>query len=564
MRSLSGRRRPLLVAFGLLFAACGSTPTPTIAPETTATMRPTVAATISPVPPTPVPTPTPGPGYFVAAGVTPGWEDEFWALEPPVPLRDGRVMFLKESERYAQIFDPETTTFARTGQFASGSMSLPKGLQLSDGRVLVIDELVDRSVEVWDPATNLFSLVARAPAERSAVQLLPDGRVLFAGGQDVATSRELAQAWVFDPVEATFSPTGPMAYRSRESQSAVLRDGRILIIGGGTQPQIYDPATGSFVATSRMVQAPFPYGTAITLTDGRVFFLDRSGTRSVPEIYDAATDSFAKVTAPMILPARTGESAVLLADGRVLIVGGTARGGPPHYAYLNHGVRNAEIFDPATGRFYSAGNMVSAHEWQSMASLADGRAIVVGGTGSPYSVEFYVPLGMSWEPPVSQPTAARTRRPLPTPTPSPLASGCVGASTESHRLFYAHAAAGLGFTVYCAPLTAKGWGLSTLAGAEYSYWIGGDAGRIFLRYRYSNTKQWVQICQGAIAPTDCAGDTGVLGRARFGPLSGELHSTADGFAIWVAPGTSRAYILVGHNMTQSDVVGFASNLVPVR
>ena len=63
-----------------------------------------------------------------------------------------------------------------------------------------------------------------------------------------------------------------------------------------------------------------------------------------------------------------------------------------------------------------------------------------------------------------------------------------------------------------------------------------------------------------IAATDCAGDTGSLGAASFGGLSGQLYSTADGFAIRVAPGTNQAYSLVGHNVTQSTLVSIGASL----
>jgi len=56
------------------------------------------------------------------------------------------------------------------------------------------------------------------------------------------------------------------------------------------------------------------------------------------------------------------------------------------------------------------------------------------------------------------------------------------------------------------------------------------------------------------------GNMGALGTASFGGLSGELDSTADGFAIRVAPGTNQAYSLVGHNVTQSTLVSIGASL----
>ena len=79
-------------------------------------------------------------------------------------------------------------------------------------------------------------------------------------------------------------------------------------------------------------------------------------------------------------------------------------------------------------------------------------------------------------------------------------------------------------------------------------------------YQYRSTAIRLEVCEGTFAATDCSGNTGAIGTASFGGLSGELDSTADGFAIRVAPGTSQAYTLVGHNVTQSALVGIGAAL----
>ena len=74
--------------------------------------------------------------------------------------------------------------------------------------------------------------------------------------------------------------------------------------------------------------------------------------------------------------ARGLHAAALLPDGRVLISGGD--GNDPAAPPLE-----TEIFDPATGRFSSAGNLMTARDSHSAVTLTDGRILVVGGEVPP-------------------------------------------------------------------------------------------------------------------------------------------------------------------------------------
>jgi hypothetical protein len=88
--------------------------------------------------------------------------------------------------------------------------------------------------------------------------LLPDGKVLIAGGRDRADGlgREGASAELYDPARGTFARTGDMT-RARSGHSAtLLLNGKVLIAGGtvgieyiGTA-ELYDPATGTFSQTA--------------------------------------------------------------------------------------------------------------------------------------------------------------------------------------------------------------------------------------------------------------------------------------------------------------------------
>lgn len=69
---------------------------------------------------------------------------------------------------------------------------------------------------------------------------------------------------------------------------------------------------------------------------------------------------------------RFGQAAVLLDDGRVLIVGGT--GG-------SELIPDSEIFDPVSNTWEFGGRNVNRRGFATGTLLPDGRVIVVGGSG---------------------------------------------------------------------------------------------------------------------------------------------------------------------------------------
>ena len=73
---------------------------------------------------------------------------------------------------------------------------------------------------------------------------------------------------------------------------------------------------------------------------------------------------------------RERQTATLLADGRVLIVGGIGQRAPD---FSDVAVVEAEIWDPAMGSFSSAGPDAAGRALHTATLLSDGRVLIVGG-----------------------------------------------------------------------------------------------------------------------------------------------------------------------------------------
>jgi hypothetical protein len=256
-------------------------------------------------------------------------------------LADGRVLVAGGLEygnntvvasTTAQIYDPVSKSFSDTGALVAGS-SRAKATLLGDGTVLLAGgndasfrEFGGQGVlpQVYDPGTGTFTgVLGHVPRPGVAVATLPDGKALLVGQMDLRA--DAAAAALFDPATLRFTDVGPTAYRE-SATITVLKDGRALIAAGGTSSaEIYDPSARTFTRAADLL-VPRKGHTATLLADGRVLFLGGTadGSNSV-EIYDPATGGKA---APDLVYARSGHTASLLATGQLFILGGQHAPGP--------------------------------------------------------------------------------------------------------------------------------------------------------------------------------------------------------------------------------------------
>ncbi|MBI3752329.1 MAG: hypothetical protein HY263_11815 [Chloroflexi bacterium] len=289
---------------------------------------------------------------LVVGGGTANWS----ATLPP----EGAFTFLASAEIYDPATGTFTPTGPMaTPREVHTATLLEDGRVLIVGGMTTQSESV-ASAELFDPATGTFSTTGTMKNARAfhTATRLGDGRVLIVGGSPAAwnNSSTLDSAEIYDPATGTFSTTGSLSFGLTFHAATLLKDGRVLITGGNNgyqgnlaSTEIYDPISGTFTAGKTMVNGRV-YQTTTLLDDGRVLITgggdDYTNRRflSSAELYDPATGTF--VATGSLATARTYHAATLLTDGRVLVTGGYGADAP---------VAAAEIYDPTTGTFSPAG-----------------------------------------------------------------------------------------------------------------------------------------------------------------------------------------------------------------
>jgi Kelch motif protein/galactose oxidase-like protein len=176
--------------------------------------------------------------------------------------------------------------------------------------------------------------------------------------------------------------------RARAAHTAtLLADGRVLLAGGcvddgcstaGADPssELYVPGRG-FVAGPAMRQ-PRDGHTATMLADGRVLLVggwpgENRPVLAAAEVFDPGTNVFTE-SGSLGTP-RGGHVAARLPDGRVLIAGGWVGS----RAYTD----SVELFDPATNTFTAGPPLPEGRHAAEAIALRDGRILLTGGADGP-------------------------------------------------------------------------------------------------------------------------------------------------------------------------------------
>ena len=283
-------------------------------------------------------------------------------------LPDGRALVVGGTSDYtftgdnrASIFDPLTERFVQSQSMADGRW-YASTTALGDGRIMTLSGLraaggVNNTVEIYNlsnagagwtsPVTAPF-----VPPLYPPMFLLPNGKVFWTGHGDSTNPK----SWIFDPTSMNWT-TSIATTRDRHYGSSVV----LPLLPPGYTPKVMN----------------FGGGNPATNTT---------------EIIDLSGSSALLTPGPNMSTGRIQMNAVILPNGKVLAEGGSVNNESPSPAG-----KQADLYDPVTNTFGSAGTAAYSRLYHSVALLLpDATVASMGSNPGPRgnyesAIEIYTP-----------------------------------------------------------------------------------------------------------------------------------------------------------------------------
>ncbi|MGZ3422618.1 MAG: Kelch repeat-containing protein [Polyangiales bacterium] len=309
-----------------------------------------------------------------------------------------------EGLAYPIVLDPSWITSLST--MLAGRTS-PFTWKLADGRFLVLGGVNSFAVDVYDPVTDSWApdtasqhLVA-AHDYGSTVTPLPTGKLLLVGGGSVAE--------LYDPALLKTTTTGSptVANRIRGTATLLPAANKVVFAGGEaggnySNVEVYDIGTGVFTAVPSLPAPRTEHVAALLTTGPNAGKILLAGGRDAPylstaELLDPSTWT-STPTPNKLSDARVYPSITLLTkgpnSGKYLIAGGYGAAGPG-------AVSTTDLYDPATNTFAPGPTMTAAHAQHAAVTLSDGRVLIASGNGPAFNtptsvVEVFDPTAGTW------------------------------------------------------------------------------------------------------------------------------------------------------------------------
>jgi hypothetical protein len=321
---------------------------------------------------------------------------------------------------------------------------------LPNGRIFTYSRH-DHVPQLWNPASGAFTaLTLPADIFCSGFSMLRDGRILVAGGHSGTDNFGIKTAFLFDYKTNGWTQVSNMRNGRWYPTNTTLPNGQVLTISGGDTagvlnliPEVFAPGTSKWRAlTSASKRVPYypmmfvapnglvfnagpdqataflntggkgswsggpsrnfgsrDYGSAVMYDAGKILVVGGGNTPTATaeaiDLTGAGTWSFVGSLAV----ARRQVNATLLADGRVLVTGGTNGTGfnaPP----TTSAVLAAELWDPANpGQWKKLSSMTHNRLYHSTALLLPDARVLSVGSGQPaasgltddYTAEIFSP-----------------------------------------------------------------------------------------------------------------------------------------------------------------------------
>ena len=325
-------------------------------------------------------------------------------------LDDGRVLIVGGKERpygsvpSTEIFDPTNNSWSSAGNTLKPRGEGHTAILLNNGQVLVTGGTEDGSSELYDPDENkwLYADNMMEPRKWASATLLPDGRVIIAGGDDSSRSgsKELDSAEIYNPSTNKWSLVNNMNH-AHSGHSATMINNKLLIIGKNSA-ELFDPLTGVWSLTGNPVRARSTGSTATTIANGKVLvtggewvhggFLqgDKGGGLYTAGSVGTGTGNdggkHPRIHMPIIIPmedvelynlesgtwqstnkmseARRHHKAILTPEGKIVVIGSI----------------QVEAFSPNTQKWSPLGGLTHNHgESYTATFLTNNKILITGG-----------------------------------------------------------------------------------------------------------------------------------------------------------------------------------------
>jgi galactose oxidase-like protein/PKD domain-containing protein len=309
-----------------------------------------------------------------------------------------------ETNYRAAVWDPLQGTIAvqQLGwdMFCNAMVTLPDGRVFINGGNLQYDPFHGQLRNAaFDPSLGLFTDLQNMAHGRwyPTTTVLGDGRVLTFSGLNEAGATNTAVE-IYTPGSG-WSPEYPAGWTPPlYPRLHLLPNGNVFYSGSGRGSRIFDPVAKTWSATvaTTNYSGTRTYGTSVLLplspTDGYrarvMIFGGGNPATATTEIIEPLATTPAWSFGPPMSQGRIEMNATILPSGKVLALGGSINDEDATTASLN-----ADLYDPATNTFTSAGANVYPRLYHSGSLLLpDARVALLGGNPVRGSYEGHIEI----------------------------------------------------------------------------------------------------------------------------------------------------------------------------
>jgi hypothetical protein len=293
----------------------------------------------------------------------------------------------------AALYDPKSGSFTPFSlswdMFCNSMVLLPNGSALIAGGTLQYDPFHgQRKTSIFNPSANTFKTVQNMSQGRwyPTVTTLGDGRAMaFSGLNQNGNTTSLVEIYTtgsgWAKVHCGATCWTPPLY----PRMHLLPNDKVFYSGPNTPSHLFDPVNSTWSNGANTNHSWRGYGTSVLLPltpannyDPKVMIMGGDNPAvATTEIIDLNASSPSWQSGPSMSQARIEMNAVILPTGKVLALGGSTMDESVTYAS-----KNADLYDPATNTFSSAGANAYARLYHSVALLLPDATVWVAG-GNP-------------------------------------------------------------------------------------------------------------------------------------------------------------------------------------